>query len=187
MTAEGEDDAHLEENPEGVANVVRAEFLEALGAVAALEEEGFADGGLGEAILEAADLSGEDQGRVGRHRIEHRLELRRIGVLRELQSILRFPCERGPHGGGGRRRGHRGGLGRLRSVHGGDTAAGAGEGRGMGGEERLGLDDGGFGGEGSGVGQSCHCHSLSNLNQFGGNVGEERIALQQTGIAEWIL
>lgn len=156
LTAEGEDDAHLEENSEGIPNVVSTEFLEALGAVAALEEEGLSDGRLSEALLQAADLSGEHQWRIRLHRAQHRLKLRRIGVLGELESILRLPRLRRPLGGGRRRRrlgGDGGGLGRLGGMHGGDAAAGgggAGQGGG-GGEEGLGLDDG-FGGEGGGVG-----------------------------------
>lgn len=91
LTTEGEDDAHLEKDPEGVTNVISAELLEALGAVAALEEEGFADGGLRQALLEAAHLSGEHQWGVNLQGIQHGLQLSLIGVLRELQSILRLP------------------------------------------------------------------------------------------------
>ncbi|WVZ96739.1 hypothetical protein U9M48_042340 [Paspalum notatum var. saurae] len=47
---------------EGVTDVVGVELLEALGAVSALEDEGPAHGGLGEALLEVARLFGNTTG-----------------------------------------------------------------------------------------------------------------------------
>ena len=113
LAPEHHDDAHLEEDPEGVTNVVCMELLEALGAVAALEEEGVAHGGVGEAVLKAAGLAGEDDRREGLEGPENGLELLLAWVLGQLEGLLRLPALQGPlrlasiAGGGG------GGLGRL--------------------------------------------------------------------------
>ena len=42
LAAEGQDHGHLQHHLEGVADVVGVEFLEALGAVAPLQQEGLA-------------------------------------------------------------------------------------------------------------------------------------------------
>ena len=63
--AEGQHDGHLQQDAEGVADDVGLEVLEALGAVAALEDEGLAVGCLGQGLLEAAGFAGKDQGGIG--------------------------------------------------------------------------------------------------------------------------
>lgn len=63
MAAEHENSTHLKEDPESVSNVVSMEFLETLGAVATLEEEGLAHCGIAKAFLQAPGFSGEDDGR----------------------------------------------------------------------------------------------------------------------------
>lgn len=105
MASEHEYDAHLEDHPEGVANVVGVELLEALGTVAALEQESVAHGGLPEPLLQAPRLAGEDDGRERLEGPEHGLERVRIRVLGELEGVLGLPALEGPLRGdrGGRR------------------------------------------------------------------------------------
>ena len=59
----GQDDGHLEQHPELVADVVGGGALEGLGAVAALEQERLAVGDVGELGLQLVALAGEDQRR----------------------------------------------------------------------------------------------------------------------------
>lgn len=63
MSSEHENDAHLENNAEGVTNVVGIELLEALSTITTLKKESLAHRGLGQAVLEAPGLTGEDDGR----------------------------------------------------------------------------------------------------------------------------
>jgi hypothetical protein len=181
LGAEHEDGGHLEDDAEGVTDVVAVELLEALGAVAALEEEGAAHGGVGEALLQVARLPGEHDRREGLDRLEHDLQLRRVRVLRQLQRLLRRPAVHRPlrrrlrgrgRGRNGahlllgrhrRRRGLRGrrdavALRRLRGVHGANGAAAPER------EERRRVWTGllrrgraGHGGGGGGVGGERHC------------------------------
>ena len=51
--AEGQHDRHLQQHAEGVADVVGMELGEALGAVAALEQESLAVGDIGQRRLQA--------------------------------------------------------------------------------------------------------------------------------------
>ncbi len=60
----GQHDRHLQQHAEGVADVVGGEVGEALGTVAALQQEGLAIGDLGQRRLELARLAGEDQRRI---------------------------------------------------------------------------------------------------------------------------
>ena len=62
----GQHHRHLQEDAEEVADVVGAVLGEALGAVAALQQEGLARGDLGQRLLQAARLAGKDQRREGR-------------------------------------------------------------------------------------------------------------------------
>ena len=62
-TGEGEDDRHLQEDAEEVADVVGAVLEEALGAVAALEQERLARRDLGEVALQLAGLACKNERR----------------------------------------------------------------------------------------------------------------------------
>ena len=62
--AEGQNDRHLQQDAEGVADVVGVELGKALGAIAALQQEGLAGRDVGEPILEAPRLAGENERRV---------------------------------------------------------------------------------------------------------------------------
>ncbi len=59
-SGEGQNDRHLQDQAEGVADIVGRELLEALGAVAALEQEGLAPLDLGQFRRQAARLARED-------------------------------------------------------------------------------------------------------------------------------
>ena len=60
---EGQHHRHLQEHPEEVADVVGGMLGEALGAVAALQQEGLAGRDLASAALELARLTGENERR----------------------------------------------------------------------------------------------------------------------------
>ena len=62
--AEGQHHRHLQQHLEAVADVVRVELGEAFGAVAALQQEGLAGGDVGQPVLQAARLAGENQRRI---------------------------------------------------------------------------------------------------------------------------
>ena len=96
--AEGEHDRHLEEDAEGVADDVGGEILVALGAVAALQDDGAAFGDLGEGGFQAAGLAGEDQRRIGAQLLLHGGQLVRVGVGRLLLRVAGAPGIRGPGG-----------------------------------------------------------------------------------------
>lgn len=100
---------HLEQNPKRIPNVVRIKLLEALGAVPALKQKRFANGGLGEALLELASLAGEDDRRERAKNAKNGLELIKVRIFGELERFLGFPRFRRPIRGsgsdmGGRRR-----------------------------------------------------------------------------------
>ena len=86
--AEDQDDRHLQQHPEGVADVVGMELREALRAVAALQQEGLALGDLGKLGLQAARLAGENQRRIAAQTVLGGLQRRRIGVVRHLTDRL---------------------------------------------------------------------------------------------------
>jgi hypothetical protein len=64
-----------------VTYVVGVELFEGLGAVTALEDEGAAHGGHGEAVLEVARLPGEDDRRERLDHLEHGVQLLLARVL----------------------------------------------------------------------------------------------------------
>lgn len=96
LGSEHGDDTHLEEESEGVTNVICMKLLEALSAVSALEEERVSHGSLGEALLEVAGLSGKHNRREGFQALEHRLELLLLRVFRELKSLFGLPAVHHP-------------------------------------------------------------------------------------------
>lgn len=84
LATEHQDSAHLTDDPESVPNV---ELLEAFGAVLALEKESISQG-LAQAFLQVPGLSAEHNRRQRIQRLENRVQLRQIRVLREVE---RFP------------------------------------------------------------------------------------------------
>lgn len=87
----GEDDTHLQQNPESVSDVIGTELLEALGTVTTLKQKGFTQCGLSQPLLEVAGLAGEHDGREGLEGAEDQPELFRVRVVRELEGLLGRP------------------------------------------------------------------------------------------------
>ena len=84
----GQHHRHLQEQPEEIANIVGAVLGKALRAIAALQQEGFASGDLGQRLFQVAGLAGKDERRKGR---KLRLDLRQrlgVGIVRHLQRRL---------------------------------------------------------------------------------------------------
>jgi hypothetical protein len=93
---EREDDRHLQQHAERVADVVRMELGEALRAVAALEQETLACGDFGEIGLQRAGFAGEHQRGKPGQRFLDRSELRRIGISGQVLGFCRAPAVRIP-------------------------------------------------------------------------------------------
>ena len=93
---EGQHHRHLQEDAEEVADRVRAVVLEALGAVAALEQESLPGRDARERFLQVARLAGKDERRKARKPALDRGELRRIGIFGDLNDRLRPPAFRRP-------------------------------------------------------------------------------------------
>ena len=89
---EGEHHRHLQEDAEEIADVVGVMLGEALGAIAALEQEALPGGDARQALLELARLAGEDQRRVVRYALLDGGKRRRIGVDGRLLDRLRAPA-----------------------------------------------------------------------------------------------
>lgn len=119
-----EDNTHLQNDPESVPNVDCIELLEALCAIASLEEERLPHCRVSETLLQMAGLAGEDDGREGLYGLEDGFELLLIWVLRELEGLHGSPAVDGPFGRSRQRRrlgglvGDDGGLGGLGGVDG---------------------------------------------------------------------
>src|SRR5690606_17945746 len=83
---------HLQQHAERVADVVRMELGEALGAVTALEQESLAGDDLGQLGLERARLAGEDQRRkVGDGRLGPG-QPRRVLVHGQMPCLVSLPA-----------------------------------------------------------------------------------------------
>jgi hypothetical protein len=98
---EGQHHRHLQDQAEGVADVVGVEFLEALGAVAALQQERAALGHVAEQALETARLARKDQRRHLAKRLLDPFHSARIRIVG--RDVLGGFCS---PGGGGPTRGH---------------------------------------------------------------------------------
>ena len=61
-TSKGEDQAHLENDAEGIPNMIDVELIEGLGAVTTHEEETLSVAGAGQLLMQRADLAGKDEG-----------------------------------------------------------------------------------------------------------------------------
>ena len=94
--AEGQHHRHLQQHLEGVADVVRVELGEALGAVAALQQERLAGGDIGQPVLQAPRLAGEDQRREAAQRLLDAGERGLVGIARHLPDRQAAPALGGP-------------------------------------------------------------------------------------------
>ena len=85
--AVGQHRGHLQDRLDPVADVVGGRGGEGLGAVAALEDEGLADGGLGHAVGEDVALAREDERRIRGEGLDHLGEGGRVGPGRLLLGL----------------------------------------------------------------------------------------------------
>jgi len=99
LSTKHENHTHLEKKTEGVTNIVGVEFLEALSTITTLKQKGLALSGLGQAVLQAPRLTGEDNGREGLEGVEDKVERVLIRVFGELEDLLGFPTVEAPSGG----------------------------------------------------------------------------------------
>ena len=89
----GQHDRHLQDQPEGIADIVGRELLEALCTVAALQQEGIARLDLGQAIGQAPRLAGKYQRRQGAQFVLDVGQGARVGVVhRHLHDGLCSPA-----------------------------------------------------------------------------------------------
>ena len=91
LAALDEHEAHLEEDLELAGDGGRFAVVEALGAVAALEQEAFAARGLGELVLEVFDFPTGDERREARQLGQGALQGGRVGIDRLLRRRLLLP------------------------------------------------------------------------------------------------
>ena len=85
--AVGQHRGHLQDRLDPVADVVGGGGREGLGAVAALEHEGLADGGLGHPVGEDVALAGEDERRIRSEGLDHLGQGSRVGPGRLLLGL----------------------------------------------------------------------------------------------------
>ena len=88
----GQDNGHLEQHSEGVADVVGVEFGEGFGAVTALKQECFAADDAGEVGRQVARFAGKHQRREIAERRGGAAKRSRIGVGRKLERFMRGPA-----------------------------------------------------------------------------------------------
>jgi hypothetical protein len=87
---------HLQEDAEEVADVVRPVLLEALRAIAALQQEGLAVNDLGQTPLQLPAFAGEDERRERAELTLHIGEFAGVGEVRHLLDRLAAPARGGP-------------------------------------------------------------------------------------------
>ena len=90
--AEGEDDRHLQEHAQGIADLVGGEVGKGLGTVAALEDEALACAHLGQLVLERPALAREHERRIARQAPLHVGEDPAVGIGRDLVSPAAPPA-----------------------------------------------------------------------------------------------
>ncbi|GGI77239.1 hypothetical protein GCM10007973_12690 [Polymorphobacter multimanifer] len=98
LGGEGEDDRHLQQHAEGIADGVGVEIGEALGAVPALEQESLARLDIGKCCGQITRLAGEHQRRIGFDLGFHRGRGSGIGVAGKLAGFMVAPAFGGPGG-----------------------------------------------------------------------------------------
>src|SRR5690606_27521433 len=84
----GQDDSHLQEDAEEIADIVGPMLGKALGAITPLQQERLAIGDGGEMLLELARLACKDQRRIGRHTAFNFGEHCRVRISRNLLNWL---------------------------------------------------------------------------------------------------
>ena len=87
----GEDDRHLEDDAQLLADAGGREVLEALGAVTRLQQERLAGGDLTERVLQRPRLAGEHERRERGDLLQRQVEARRVGPLGLLVGVARLP------------------------------------------------------------------------------------------------
>ena len=92
----GQHDRHLQDDAQLLADVDRRELLEALGAVAGLQQERVAGGDVAERGLQRAGLAGEHQRGIGGDLLQRPIEVALIGPLGLLLGRERLPRRRSP-------------------------------------------------------------------------------------------
>ncbi len=80
----GQDDSHLQESAEEVADIIRAMLEEAFGAIAALQQKGVAVCHIGKLLFQAAGFTGKNQRRIGRKRGFRRRKRCRVRIFGNL-------------------------------------------------------------------------------------------------------
>ena len=110
----GQDDRHLQDDPQALADGVGGERVEGLSAVAGLEQERLAVGDTGQRTGQSACLTGEDQRGIAGQGVERGVDRVGVGPVGLLDGSARAPARRGPVAGGGVHRG----------VHGRDPTGG---------------------------------------------------------------
>ena len=118
----GQDEGHLEDDAEGVSDVVDRELLEGLGAVPAHHHEGLSEGGAGQLLLQRPHLTSENQRRASLQSPDHIVDLVLVGVVGGLLDGVVSP------GGGRPLRSRAAGQG-LHAVHGDPCDGDKGEGQ----------------------------------------------------------
>lgn len=96
LRPEGQYDGHLQEGAEEVADIVGAVFGEALGAIAALQQETVAFGDIGEMLLQAACFTCKNERRIAGKRGFRCRQSGCVGIIRNLQDRFLPPAARGP-------------------------------------------------------------------------------------------
>ena len=87
----GQHDRHLQDDAQLLTDVDRRELLEALGAVAGLQQERVAGGDLGQRRLQRAGLAGEHQRGIAGDLLQRPIELAQIGPVGLLIGGVRLP------------------------------------------------------------------------------------------------
>ena len=87
-----EHDRHLQKDAEEVADIVGAVLGEALGAVAALQQESLAVGDARQRLLQAARLTGKDQRRKSRKLLFDVIQRLRVRIIRHLLDRFLAPA-----------------------------------------------------------------------------------------------
>mmetsp|Transcript_892 Transcript_892/g.2125 ORF Transcript_892/g.2125 Transcript_892/m.2125 type:complete len:240 (+) Transcript_892:975-1694(+) len=100
--SEGQHEGHLEDDAEGVSDVIDVELVECFGAVSAHEEEALPGAGACELLVQRTDLSRKDKRRESLQLFDGGLELRFIFVVRRLGDMAVLPRIWGPVSAAGR-------------------------------------------------------------------------------------
>jgi len=87
----GQHHRHLQDDAQLLANVDRRELLEALGAIAGLQQKGVARRDLAERCLQRTGFASEDQWGIGRDLLQRAIKIALIGPIWLLLGVERMP------------------------------------------------------------------------------------------------